>query len=169
MRANCFRTHPDGMVQQGRTRRNPEAIINGLGRATGGAPPLYCELSPGCFGETFTPNSILRTSTRFDAKAQRKRHGSDRESPSRADIGSEAFDTEPILSKSKAVAYRVANTGECGVSADRYFWLNAAVIDGAPLPYEARLSFPFSREIVEQLGDCLPKGAASAPMGWCSS
>jgi len=48
---------------------------------------------------------------------------------------------------------------------DRFFWLNGSVIDGASLLYDARLGWLFSREIVERLRDCLPKGKAFAPMG----
>jgi hypothetical protein len=51
------------------------------------------------------------------------------------------------------------------VTTDRFFWLNASVIDGAPLLFDGWLSFLFSHELVQQLGDCLPKGTAFVPMG----
>jgi hypothetical protein len=35
----------------------------------------------------------------------------------------------------------------------------------APLLFDAGLSFLFSRELVERLGDCLPKGQVFVPMG----
>src|SRR5215470_4318031 len=51
------------------------------------------------------------------------------------------------------------------VSSERFAYLDGSVIDGAPLFYDGRLSLVFCRELVERLGDVLPRNQAFVPMG----
>jgi hypothetical protein len=70
------------------------------------------------------------------------------------------------------IAYKMSDDGQPLfqypvelTTTDRFFWLNASVIDGVPLLFDGKLSFLFSHELVQQLGDCLPQGTAFVPMG----
>ena len=51
------------------------------------------------------------------------------------------------------------------IGSERFAYLDASKIDGAPLLYGGRLSLVFCRELVERLGDILPSGKAFVPMG----
>ena len=51
------------------------------------------------------------------------------------------------------------------ISSERFAYLDGSVIDGAPLFYDGRLSLVFCRELVERLGDVLPRNQAFVPMG----
>lgn len=51
------------------------------------------------------------------------------------------------------------------VSSERFAYLDGSVIDGAPLFYDGRLSLVFRGELVERLGDVLPRNQAFVPMG----
>jgi len=53
----------------------------------------------------------------------------------------------------------------CITQSDRFAYLDPAVLAGAPLLYDPMLAMLFSHELVEQLGDCMPKGEAFVPMG----
>jgi hypothetical protein len=77
-----------------------------------------------------------------------------------------------VALEANGIKYRMSDDGQplfpypTGLTTtDRFFWLNASVIGGAPLLFDGNLSFLFSHELVQQLGDCLPKGTAFVPMG----
>jgi hypothetical protein len=51
------------------------------------------------------------------------------------------------------------------IGSERFAYLEASKIDRAPLFYNGSLSWVFCRDLVERLGDILPRGKAFVPMG----
>ena len=73
--------------------------------------------------------------------------------------------------EANGIPYSFADTGELvfkspeWVLSDHFGYLDASVVDGAPLLYDWRLGPLFSAELVELLGNVLQRGAAFVPMG----
>lgn len=51
------------------------------------------------------------------------------------------------------------------IGSERFAYLDGSKIGSTPLFYHGRLSWVFCRELVERLGDILPRGNAFVPMG----
>ena len=74
--------------------------------------------------------------------------------------------------KANGIPYTTSQTGELvftppvwAATSDQFGYLEASVVGGAPLLSDDWLNALFSQELMERLGDVLPKGWAFVPMG----
>ena len=77
----------------------------------------------------------------------------------------------PLALEANGIPYTLSDKGEpvfrtpdWMINSDRFVYLDASVVDGAPL-LESGLGLLFSRELMERLGDIMPKGTVFVPMG----